>query len=54
MVLAGGEVIDQSLNIMLEVLRDHDPLMWLPTTEDALARSLNFIRPLRWGVQTTP
>jgi len=43
MVLAGGEVIDQSLNIMLKVLRDHDPLMWLPATADALARSLNLI-----------
>ncbi len=43
MVSAEGEVIDQSLNIMLKVLRDHDPLAWLPATDDALERSLNLI-----------
>lgn len=43
MVLAGGEVIDQSLNIMLKVLRDHDPSQWLPADEGTLEHSLNLI-----------
>ncbi|MDT7515108.1 glutathione S-transferase [Rhodoferax mekongensis] len=43
MVTANGEVIDQSLNIMLRVLREYDPLHWLPATDDALERSLHLI-----------
>nr|WP_315465004.1 glutathione S-transferase [uncultured Rhodoferax sp.] len=43
MVLADGEVIDQSLDIMRKVLREHDPWAWLPATEGALERNLELI-----------
>lgn len=43
LVLPGGEVIDQSLEIMLWALRQHDPLGWLPANSDALAQALHLV-----------
>lgn len=44
MVWPDGTVIDQSLEIMLKVLRRHDPWHWLPTSEERLEQSLQLIR----------
>lgn len=37
LVLPNGQVIDQSLDIMLWALRQHDPYNWLKNKEDALS-----------------
>ncbi len=37
LVLPNGEVIDQSLDIMLWALRQNDPFLWLENEKDALA-----------------
>lgn len=37
---AGGQVLEQSLDIMWWALRQHDPLNWLPDTDTALAKAL--------------
>jgi glutathione S-transferase len=44
MVLPDGSVVDQSLDIMLRVLRHHDPLHWLPATAERLQQNLELIR----------
>ncbi len=43
LILADGTVLDQSLNIMLHVLREHDPLHWLPATPDEMHIALQLI-----------
>lgn len=43
LVLADGEVVDQSLEIMLRVLRSHDPLQWLPESGAEMQSSLQRI-----------
>lgn len=43
LVLQGGEVIDQSLDIMLWALRRHDPLGWLAPNEGDLAQMLALV-----------
>lgn len=43
LVLPGGQVIDQSLDIMLWALRQSDPDGWLAPTEDSLDDMLNLI-----------
>lgn len=40
---AGDQVLEQSRDIMLWALRQHDPLGWLPTTEAAMADALALI-----------
>lgn len=40
---AGARVLEQSLDIMLWALRQHDPLNWLPTTEVDMAHALALI-----------
>ena len=37
LVLPSGEVLDQSLDIMLWALRQNDPYRWLENEQDALA-----------------
>jgi glutathione S-transferase len=39
----GGQVLDQSLDIMLWALRQHDPLAWLPASDAGLADALALI-----------
>lgn len=41
--LPSGEVIDQSLDIMLWALRRCDPLGWLPDTDQGMERTLGLI-----------
>lgn len=43
LVTADGDVIDQSLDIMLWSLRRHDPLHWLPSNPDSLHAQLALI-----------
>jgi glutathione S-transferase len=43
LVLADGEVIDQSLDIMLWALRRHDPRHWWPTDDNAQAQMLALV-----------
>ncbi|TAF85602.1 MAG: glutathione S-transferase [Curvibacter sp.] len=43
MVLSDGMVLDQSLEIMLSVLRSNDPLKWMPETDQQLHTSLRLI-----------
>lgn len=43
LVLPGGEVVDESLSIMLWALRRHDPLAWLAPTEGDLAQMLALV-----------
>lgn len=43
LVLPDGQVLDQSLDIMLWALRRNDPKRWLPTTPQALESSLQLI-----------
>ena len=40
---AGDQVLEQSLDIMLWALREHDPLGWLPSAEAALQDALALI-----------
>jgi glutathione S-transferase len=40
---AGNRVLEQSLDIMLWALRQHDPLGWLPATDVAMAEALGLI-----------
>lgn len=40
---AGQEVLEQSLDILLWALRQHDPLGWLPATEAAMADAMTLI-----------
>ena len=40
---SGGRVLEQSLDIMLWALRQHDPLGWLPAAEAAMADALALI-----------
>jgi glutathione S-transferase len=40
---AGGLVLEQSLDIMLWALRQHDPLGWLPASDVAMADALALI-----------
>ncbi len=44
LVLPGGEVIDQSLDIMLWALRRNDPLHWLPADDAGMTRALHWIQ----------
>ena len=39
----GGRVLEQSLDIMLWALRQHDPLAWLPASDAAMADALALI-----------
>jgi glutathione S-transferase len=39
----GGQVLEQSLDIMRWALRQHDPLNWLPATDAALDETLALI-----------
>ncbi|WP_416560573.1 glutathione S-transferase [Limnohabitans sp. yimb22184] len=39
----GDQVLEQSLDILLWALRQHDPLGWLPDTESAMADALALI-----------
>ncbi len=39
----GGRVLEQSLDIMLWALRQHDPLAWLPATDAGMADALALI-----------
>lgn len=39
----GGQVLEQSLDIMLWALRQHDPLGWLPATDTDMADALALI-----------
>lgn len=41
--LSSGEVIEQSLDIMLWALQSHDPEGWMPQSEDALRTTLAVI-----------
>ena len=43
LVLPGGEVIDESLNIMLWALRRHDPQQWLAPCSGSLPEMLDLI-----------
>jgi glutathione S-transferase len=43
MVLSDGMVLDQSLEIMLSVLRSNDPLKWMPETDEHAHTSLRLI-----------
>ena len=43
LVLADGSVLEQSLDIMLLALRQHDPLGWLPPDPAGLNEALAFI-----------
>jgi len=43
LVLVDGQVLEQSLDIMLWALRRNDPKRWLPTTPQALEASLQLI-----------
>jgi glutathione S-transferase len=43
LVLPGGAVIEQSLEIMLWALRCNDPLQWLPTDDAGMAHALRWI-----------
>ena len=40
---SGDRVLDQSLDIMLWALAQHDPLGWLPSTEEDMAAALAWI-----------
>jgi glutathione S-transferase len=40
---AGDQVLEQSLDIMLWALREHDPLGWLPVTKAAMSDALALI-----------
>jgi glutathione S-transferase len=40
---AGGQVLEQSLDIMLWTLRQHDPLGWLPASDAGMADALALI-----------
>lgn len=40
---AGDQVLEQSLDIMLWALRQHDPMGWLPSTEAAMADAVALI-----------
>jgi len=42
-VAGGGQVLEQSLDIMLWALRQHDPLVWLPVSDAAMADALAVI-----------
>jgi glutathione S-transferase len=39
----GGRVLEQSLDIMLWALRQHDPLGWLPSADTGMADALDLI-----------
>ena len=39
----GGRVLEQSLDIMLWALRQHDPLGWLPASDVAMADAMSLI-----------
>ena len=40
---AGGRVLEQSLDIMLWTLSQHDPLGWLPASDEGMADALTLI-----------
>jgi len=42
-VAGGGQVLEQSLDIMLWALRQHDPLAWLPASDAGMADALALI-----------
>ncbi len=43
LVLPGGQVLEQSLDIMLWALRRNDPQQWLPASEHGMAEALQLI-----------
>lgn len=43
LVLPDGQVVDQSLDIMLWALRRNDPLHWLPANGDALMEAMQLV-----------
>lgn len=43
LVLPDGQVVDQSLDIMLWALRRNDPLHWLPANSDALMEAMQLV-----------
>lgn len=43
LVLPNGQVVDQSLDIMLWALRRNDPLHWLPANDDALREAMQLV-----------
>jgi glutathione S-transferase len=43
LVLPDGQVLEQSLDIMQWALRGHDPLQWLPPSEERLQEALQWI-----------